>query len=396
MRDTSGKPLYLVTHAQDITERKRAEESLRRSESLLRTIIDNSPDPIFMKDSSGRMLMANPATLVAIGKPAEEVIGRTNQEFYDDPEIGQAMMENDRRIMVSGQTEIFEETITQLDEQNVYLSTKTPLYGPDGKIIGLIGIARDITERKQMEQALQKSKDELEIKVQERTHQLSEVNTALLAEIETRRRIAEELRISEEAYRLLVENNPVGVFRTIHDPITMKSNRLHCNDAQLRILGYTSMKEWLKESASVLFYSEAEFKNYREHLFKDGKVINYKVRMKRKDGTTIWVLLNSTARNHNGKVLIEGAITDISEQKRIEDRLRLAQKKLRAMASEIVMADERSRQHFATDLHDTVVQTLGAAKLRAQLIQESNSTGSSSPYSLSYRICSPSPSPRQD
>ena len=63
-------------------------------------------------------------------------------------------------------------------------------------------------------------------------------------------------------------------------------------------------------------------------------------------------------------------MTDISEQKRIEERLRLAQKKLRAMASEIVMADERSRQHFATDLHDTVVQTLGAAKLRAELIQD--------------------------
>lgn len=69
-------------------------------------------------------------------------------------------------------------------------------------------------------------------------------------------------------------------------------------------------------------------------------------------------------------MLVEGTMTDISEQMWIEERLRSAQNKLRAMASEIVLADERSRQHFATDLHDTVVQTLGAVKLRAQLIQD--------------------------
>lgn len=63
-------------------------------------------------------------------------------------------------------------------------------------------------------------------------------------------------------------------------------------------------------------------------------------------------------------------LNEIEERKRVEQRLRSAQKKLRAMASEIVLSDERSRQRFATDLHDTVVQTLGAAKLRSQLIQD--------------------------
>ncbi len=68
-------------------------------------------------------------------------------------------------------------------------------------------------------------------------------------------------------------------------------------------------------------------------------------------------------------IYVEGAMTDISQQKKTEQRLRSAQKNLRAMAMEIVLADERSRQQFATDLHDTVVQTMGAAKLRSQLIQ---------------------------
>jgi signal transduction histidine kinase len=61
---------------------------------------------------------------------------------------------------------------------------------------------------------------------------------------------------------------------------------------------------------------------------------------------------------------------DISEQKTIEERLRSAQRRLRAMAAELVVADERSRQHFASDIHDSVVQTLGAAKLRSELLRE--------------------------
>lgn len=63
-------------------------------------------------------------------------------------------------------------------------------------------------------------------------------------------------------------------------------------------------------------------------------------------------------------------LAEIAERKKTEERLRSAQKKLRAMASEIVLADERSRQHFAADLHDSVVQTLGAVKLRMELIRE--------------------------
>ena len=81
--------------------------------------------------------------------------------------------------------------------------------------------------------------------------------------------------------------------------------------------------------------------------------------------------MNVSSRDYdNGKILVEGTIMDISEQKFIEERLRSARKRLRAMAAELVMADERSRQHFASDIHDSVVQTLGAAKLRSELLRE--------------------------
>lgn len=237
-----------------------------------------------------------------------------------------------------------------------WISMHGQIYFQNGRAVRLLGTALDITDKKNNELALRKSRSELEERVRERTRELSNM--------------AEELRKSEEAYRLLVELNPVGVFRHVYDPVSRKTKRLHCNEAQLRLLGYSSLDEYLKDNPPDIMRSKGDWNLYIGLLVSEGKVVNFPVQMIQKDGNTIWVLLNATARADGERLIIEGAMTDISAQKRTEERLRTARKQLRAMASEIVMADERSRQHFATDLHDTVVQTLGAAKLRAQLIQD--------------------------
>jgi len=143
----------------DITERKQAVEKLATSEALLRAVLDGTPDPVFLKDCESRLLLANPATLAVIGKPVETCIGKTDEEFYDDPADGRAIMANDRRIMASGQTETVEETVSTPSGPRHYLSTKVPHRDAAGNIIGLIGIARDITERKRAERALRESEE---------------------------------------------------------------------------------------------------------------------------------------------------------------------------------------------------------------------------------------------
>jgi PAS domain S-box-containing protein len=213
------------------------------------------------------------------------------------------------------------------DNRIVYVETSgVPFFDPGGKLLGYRGISRDITDRKLAEEALQKAKDELEIRVQERTSELSQ--------------IAKELRISEEAYRFLVEFNPVGVFRHIYNPLTGENKRLHCNEALLRILGYSSIQEYLNGMPTEVANSEGNWNTFIRKLLDDGNVINYPDRLRRTDGSTIWVLLNANARTHKGDIIIEGAMTDITAQKKTEERLRKAQKNLRAMASEIVMAQD--------------------------------------------------------
>lgn len=358
IKDEKGRIAYVGLVIVDITKRKQAEEALRRSESLLRTIIDNSPDPIFMKDRDGRMLIANPATLAAGGKSADEVIGKTALEEYPDPQSGQAIMENDRLIMESGQAKTLEEIIYHPDGPHVYLSTKAPLHDPDSKVIGLIGIARDITERKQMERALQQSKDELESKVRERTGQLLEANKAL--------------RQSEEKYRELVESAQSIILR-----MDCEGNITFINEFAEKFFGY-SRREVMGRNVvgTIVPETESSGRDLRMLLkqisHNPENYANNENENIRKNGERVWIAwTNAPVHDAQGKLLEVLCVgNDFTDRKKMEERLRSAQKNLRAMASEIVLADERSRQHFATDLHDTVVQTMGAAKLRSQLMQD--------------------------
>ena len=136
---------------------------MQRSEALLRAVTENSPDPIFLKDRQCRLQFANPATLRAIGKPAAEVLGKTDEEFYDNLEVGRAITETDRRIMESGNDEAVEETISRPDgSTRVFLSTKSPLRDAQGQVVGIVGVARDITDRKHVEESLKAAKNSAE------------------------------------------------------------------------------------------------------------------------------------------------------------------------------------------------------------------------------------------
>jgi two-component system cell cycle sensor histidine kinase/response regulator CckA len=139
-----------------------ANDRVRESAELLRTVTDALPDPVFLKGIDGRWIFCNPATLAVIGKTAGQVIGRTDLEIHDDPAVRAAILETDRRIMTSGVAELIEERIRTPYGDRTFLSSKAPYRDGAGRIIGLIGNARDITDRKRAEAELRGSEQRLQ------------------------------------------------------------------------------------------------------------------------------------------------------------------------------------------------------------------------------------------
>ncbi len=180
-KDDQGGAFYVVL--QDITQRKLFEEQLKQknyelelarqkleqTSSILNSIMASSLDNIYVKDRAARLVYCNPITLKRIGKTEDDLYGKNDVEFLGPGNGGEEILHTDERIMSTGIGEMTEEWVTWRDgSKRLYMSEKVPQRDANGNVIGLIGISRDITERKLME-------DECK----QKNHSLSQVNEKL-------------------------------------------------------------------------------------------------------------------------------------------------------------------------------------------------------------------------
>ena len=164
MRDNQGNIIGTFGISTDITERKRIEEALTQERNLLHTLIENLPDHIYAKDAEGRFTLANIAVARHMGatKP-DELIGNTDFDFYP-PDLATQFHADEQALIQSGKSLLDHEEFTrdQADQPKWVLATKVLLNDSKGNYIGLVGIGRDITKRKQAEEALVREKKFLE------------------------------------------------------------------------------------------------------------------------------------------------------------------------------------------------------------------------------------------
>ena len=163
MRDSDGAAIRMVGAMMDMTAQKQAEDQLAQERNLLRTLIDNAPDHIYVKDTQGQLLVANAAFADFLGTDVEQVLRKTNFDVHAKG-LAQSFWSDDQQVMSSGQPLINREELN-LDAQGEpkwVLTTKVPLRDWRGQVIGLVGMGRDITMRKHGEQELQRAKEAAE------------------------------------------------------------------------------------------------------------------------------------------------------------------------------------------------------------------------------------------
>ncbi len=165
--EKTGKVTSLIGTHIDVTRQKKAEEDIQHERILLRTLIDNLPDTIYVKDKEGRKVIANKADLVTIGAASQteisetDVIGKTDVELFPG-EIGQRGYDNDMEVLSGKAILNKEEFFYDKTGKQRWLSTsKVPVYDKSGKIDRILGKGHDITERKQSDEALKKLNEEL-------------------------------------------------------------------------------------------------------------------------------------------------------------------------------------------------------------------------------------------
>lgn len=135
-----------------------ARQEKERTAGLLEAIIDSSADAIFAKDRDGRYLMISREVCRLARMEAGQIIGR-DDGFLFSADQADMLRRNDLAAMNEGRVVTYEENLTTADGERVFLATKGPLRDSDGQIIGIFGFARDITERKQAEDALRRSEE---------------------------------------------------------------------------------------------------------------------------------------------------------------------------------------------------------------------------------------------
>jgi len=151
--DDKGAPATLLCTVMDITDFKAFELSFHEREAQLRAVTDTLPDPMWLKDSNGVYIACNREFERLMGISESEIIGRTDHEFFVK-ERADVSLENDRFAMASGRPTVNQEEIIYADDGHKELVEviKAPMCSKDGVLIGVLGVARDISERKEHEE----------------------------------------------------------------------------------------------------------------------------------------------------------------------------------------------------------------------------------------------------
>jgi PAS domain S-box-containing protein len=197
-------PRHFITIFEDITDRKQVEEELKAKNTELTSFINNLPDMAWIKDADSQFIAVNKAFCEAVGVPTEALVSHTCEVCFGE-DAAKKFKEDDQRVMEGRKQETIVEKIVDAQGNEVWLETiKSPIFDESGEPFGTVGVARDITDRKRVEEELARHRDHLEEMVGERTRELQ-------AEIVQRERAENERRELESQVQHAQKLESLGV-----------------------------------------------------------------------------------------------------------------------------------------------------------------------------------------
>ncbi len=239
--------------------------------SLVRQIFDSIPDAIYFKDRQGQLILVNQAHARGLGLRPEDVVGNTDFDYFPDEQARQ-MTADDRRVMRTGKplVDILEQTTRPDGTSHFVSTTKLPRVNKRGKVIGIMGITRDVTSR---------------------------------------------TRFERDRYRVLFETSQNCIYIT-----TREGQWVDINEAGVKLFGYRNKRQLLKTPVINIYADSAERLKFKKIIEKQDSVKNYELELRKKNGAAIQGIVSAAVRrDENGRILgYQGTILDITERKKAE------------------------------------------------------------------------------
>jgi two-component system, cell cycle sensor histidine kinase and response regulator CckA len=283
VRDENGKPVRMTGTHTDITERKKAEEQIQKQASLMESLLEAIPAPVFYKDTDHVYRGCNDAFAELFGLPKENIVGKS--VFAVAPkELAEIYKNHDKALFQNPGTQVYESSVNAINGsmRNVMFH-KATFTDASGEVAGLIGVILDITERKRAEEALLES---------------------------------------EERYRQITENSLAGIF------VYQDGRSVYANRRLAEMLGYNP-----EEILRIPFLDaiHPDDRQLVQQMAKDrlsGEVVpnHYELRLLHKDGHTVWSEVLSHLIDYRGRQAILGNVADVTQSRTLEEQLRQAQK----------------------------------------------------------------------
>ena len=278
----------------DITKRRQAEAALAAERDLLQALMDNIPDTIYFKDTASRFTRINRAQVSVLGVVApEDAVGKTDLDFFQDSELARGFYEEEQHIIETGESLInhIEFNPTPDGKPRWFSATKVPIKDLSERVIGIVGISRDITQRMHVE---------------------------------------ESLREAELKYRTLVEYMPAIIYVDLADE---SRNTLYISPQIQEMLGYAP-EDW---TAKPDFCDTIIHPEDRERMWKETQRAEANGRFScdyryiAKDGRVVWVHDEAILlKNEAGEPSVwQGVMLDITAQKEAEEALRQSEETIR-------------------------------------------------------------------